>query len=280
MQEQTVHSAQDKPSKRGRSAFTFMEIMISIFILSMVFIFCLPFFITTKYANKKEAEVVKAAQVSQGIIDRLKKSAHALVGGTYYYQQMHTLYGTGQISTVNAAWLAGTEYDQSTSYILVEDEGGTVPPGNVAKKIMVHLEWLESHGGKSQVKTFDNISYISKPSVAFARDPSAAAPPPFSTSTSTAVTTTVSTTNATTSNATTTNATTTNATTATTTNATTATTTNATTTNITTTNATTATTTNITTTNITTTNATTATTSTSTVRTTSTMITSTSEGDI
>jgi len=186
----------ERVSRRG---LTFLEVMISIFILGSLFIFCLPFFVTSRWSTTQEGMTIKATQVSQGIIDRIKLVAHAVYGegNSYYYDVLHLIYSplSAPDMAVNSALFKDTPFITDRSYVVVypEKTGGT-PPDDIAKRVVVHLEWRESRSGASTIKAFTNASYVGRPAVSFARDPSSAIPPAGFTVTTTVATTSMLTT--------------------------------------------------------------------------------------
>ncbi len=163
------------------SGLTFLEVMISIFLLASLLIFSLPFFVTSRRATSQEGMIIKATQVSQGIIDRIKLAAHAVDSeGNSCYDVLHQIYDpiTAPDLIVNNVLLKDTPFIPERSYVVVypEKTGGS-PPDDIAKRVIVHLEWRESHSGVSTFKSYTSASFIARPAVSFPRDPSSAAPP-------------------------------------------------------------------------------------------------------
>lgn len=199
---------------------SFLEVMVSVFILAVVFLYLVPVFLITPRYRYQEMQILQASLFAQAIMETIRIQARnynpANEGANDVFTQLENIYAPGNLSVMQ--FFQRTPFDPLTSYIKAYGtDDNQVSRNSGSKRIVIHLEWNAPAGSTSIRETYTASAQVAQaynwfpidPQVVVSTSTSTISTSTTSNSTTSTVNTNTSTSNNTTSNSTTTSPTTT-----------------------------------------------------------------------
>ncbi len=188
-----------------KNGISFLELMISVLILGLIFLYVIPVFITSTRYSYQQKESLKASLFSQALMEKLREESRlyippcnpspcsqllcstCLTNTDDVFSNLQYLYSTSNPYTY-ASFFQNNHFNPQKSYIIAYPETeNALSSASASKKLVIHLAWNIPSSGKTE--NYDLITRFAMPSGWFPLNPNVL-PCTYPTSTTTSSTST------------------------------------------------------------------------------------------